>query len=283
MQFSDEFRRGLASTFFLTCINCGNRKTIASDQMRNKKRSNVNEAACLGIVSIGSGLYNLQEFCANLNIPCMSYPAFYRIDKRLQIDWWSLAKKLQDEALAAEIKIAKDLGEVDSAGNALIAVKCDGSWQTRSYGNNFKSLAGCAAIIGMKTNKIMYMDVKNRYCHVCKTAQSRCTPPNFHECNANYTGSPAGMETQIIVEGFKFCEQKGARFNKFIGDGDSSTYKQLRDLRLYKNPVVFIDKFDCMNHIDKNFGKKFRSLLTNTKFNQAGRQLLTIKMGNSIF
>lgn len=126
------------------------------------------------------------------------------------------------------------------------------------------------------------MDVKNKYCHVCKIAQSKNTPPNFHECNANYTGPSTGMENQIILEGFKHCEGLGARFNKFIGDGDSSTYKNLRDLRLYKNPVVYIDKYDCVGHLHKNFGKNYIKLL-NTKYNRTNRQLLTRKMGNDFF
>lgn len=279
MNFSGETRKGLASIYDIECSNCGTKKGISSDNYKNKRQSNVNQAAAIGIVSIGSGLYNLQEFCAHLNIPTMCYQTFYTIDKKFQGDWWDLAKKLQEESLDEEIQLAARLNEIDSSGNALIPVKCDGSWQTRSFGTNYRSLAGSAVIIGVRTNKIIYMDVKNKYCHVCKIAQSKHTPPNVHKCNANYTGPSTGMENAIIVEGFKYCAEKGARFHQFIGDGDSSTYKTLKDLRLYKNPVVFIDKFDCCNHLDKNYGKKYRALLTNTKFSQAGRQLLTRKMG----
>lgn len=278
MTFTKESRRALASTFCLSCTNCGSMKKIYSDD-KKKNQSKVNEAAALGIVSIGLGFYHLEEFCTILNIPCMSYKTYNRIDKNLQKDWWALAKKSQDEALTEEIRLAKELNEVDSAGNALIAVKADGSWHTRCYFSNYTSLAGCAAIIGVRTNKIIYMDVKNKYCHVCKVAQANFTPPNVHECNANYDGPSAGMENQIIIEGFKYCDSKGARFNKFIGDGDSSTYKNLRDLRLYKNPTVYIDKFDCVNHLDKNFGKKYIALCSSTKYNRIGRNLLTRKIG----
>lgn len=280
MSFTKESRKGLASTFRLSCMNCGSIKNVHSDQYKNNNQSKTNEAAALGIVSVGLGFYHLEEFCTNLSIPCMSYKTYYRVDKNLQNDWWTLAKKMQEEALTEEIQLAKEMNEVDSAGNALIAVKCDGSWHTRSFGSNYTSLAGCAVIIGMRTNKILYMDVKNKYCHVCKIAQSNNTPPNIHECNANYSGPSTGMENEIIVEGFKYCEQKGARFNKFVGDGDSSTYKNLRDLRLYKNPTVFIDKFDCVNHLHKNFGKKYIALGSDTKFKIAGRKLLSRRIGN---
>lgn len=53
------------------------------------------------------------------------------------------------------------------------------------------------------------------------------------------------METAIIVDGFKFCAEKGARFHKLIGDGDSSTYMAIRDLRLYKDPEMETEKYEC--------------------------------------
>lgn len=277
MSITKESRKGLASTFSLSCTNGCKTKKIHSDRS-NKNQSKPNEAAALGIASVGLGFYHLEEFCTILNIPCMSYKTYHRMDENLQNDWWTLAKKSQEDALNEEIRLAKELNEVDSSGNALIAVKADGSWHTRSYGSNFTSLAGCAAIIGVRTNKIIYMDVKSKYCHVCKIAQANYTPPNMHKCNANYDGPSSGMEKAIIVEGFKYCETKGARFNKFIGDGDSNTYKSLRDLRLYKNPFVYIEKFDCVNHLDKNFGKKYIALCD--KVNKAARNLLTRKIGN---
>lgn len=271
---------GMSSTFSFSCTNGCKSKKIRSDQINKKDQFKVNEAAALGIASVGLGFFHLEEFCTILNIPCMSYKTYHRMDVKNQKDWWDLTKKSQEDALNEEIRLAKELKEVDSAGNALIAVEIDGSWHTRSFGSNFTSLAGCAVIIGVRTNKIVYMDIKSKYCHVCKIAQANCTPPNVHECNKNYDGPSSGMENEIIVEGFKYCETKGARFHKFIGDGDASTYKTLRDLRLYKNPFVYIEKFDCLNHLDKNFGKKYIALCSK-KENTAARNLLTRRMGNN--
>lgn len=277
--FTKETRRGLASKYHFTCSSCYRKKHIDSCP-KVKCQANNNEAAVNGIISIGLGYYHLQEFLTHFNIPCMSYQTFYNVEKRLQTDWWELAKKLETEALEEEKKLAKGHNEIDSAGNALIAVKVDGSWPTRSYSKNFKSLAGCAAIVGVRTNKVMYTHVKNKYCHTCKIAASKSLPPNLHQCNANWTGPSTGMETAIIVEGFKYCAEKGARFHKFVGDGDSSTYKTLRDLRLYQNPTVYIDKLHCVTHVHKNFYKKFAALETNKKFNPNTRKLISTKIGN---
>ncbi|KAG4072233.1 hypothetical protein HA402_005955 [Bradysia odoriphaga] len=193
-----------------------------------------------------------------------------------------LEEQLEEEHLQEEIRLAIAAGEVDSAGNALIIVEFDGSWGKRFNGKSYSSLSGCAAIIGLRTNKILYSDVKSKYCHVCKMAQSRNAPPNQHDCNKNYDGPSSGMETQIIVEGFIHCASKGARFTKYVGDGDSSTYKALRDLHLYKDPELEIEKFECVNHLFRNFWKKFDDLLESTKFCRRGRKLLSSSLGGDI-
>lgn len=217
---------------------------------------------------------------SHLNIPCMCYSTFHKIDKKLQDAWWKVAKKLEEDALNEEIRLAKENNEVDSAGNALIAVEIDGSWGKRSFTNNFSSLSGCAAIIGRRTNKIIYADVKNKYCHICKIAETKDIQPRVHVCKANYDGPSSRMETAIIVKGFMFLAEKGVIVNKFIGDGDSSTYKALRELPLYKDTGVDLEKFHCENHIYRNFGKKCNTLPTNTKFKRSGRKLLPQTLGN---
>lgn len=316
MVFEKEIKRGLLSVFTFQCTSCGKRKRLESSHLRNNKGANVNQGAVTGIVSIGLGHYHLQEFFSHLDITTMSYPTYHKLDKQLQVNTWKLAKKLEDEALQEEIRLAIENGDVDSAGNALISVEFDGSWGKRSYGCNFSSLSGCAAIIGLRTGKILYSGVKNKYCHTCAIAESRinrlkqheCSKnneepsrgietscntcsiielcnirPKEHECNKNYDGPSSGMETQIIVEGFKFCAEKGSRFTKFIGDRDSSTYKALRDLRLYKNPDLQIEKFECVNHLFRNFRKAFTKLLANTKFKLKGRKLLRAMLGKTDF
>lgn len=274
-----EIKRGLMSVFIFECTCCGVMKRVESCPYKTTE-ANVNEGAVSGIVSIGLGYSHLQEFLAHINVPGMSYPTYLEFDKKFQINAWKLAKQLEEQSLMEEIRLAKEDGQIDSSGNALISVEFDGSWGKRSYGKNFSSLSGCAAIIGLRTGKILYSDVKNKYCHTCKIAQSKFTPPNNHECNRNYDGASSGMETEIIVDGFKFCAAKGARFTKYIGDGDSSTHKALKDLRLYKNPDLDIEKFECVNHLFRNFYKKMDDLLVNTKFSKNGRKLLSATLGN---
>lgn len=281
MTFHDELRRGLRSTFMFECGDCGNSIKIGSCPNYDDT-DNINMSSVVGITSVGLGYYHLQEFLAHLNIPSMSYSTYHKYEEDLQDKYREIAKKLEAEALIEEIQISKDRNEVDSAGNALIPVEFDGSWEKRAYTNNFTSLSGCAAIIGIRTRKILYSDVKRKYCHVCKIAQSSMTPVREHKCRTNYDGPSSGMETKIVVEGFKHCAENGARFNKYVGDGDSSTYKALRDLDLYQEPHVLIEKFECVNHLFRNFLKAFKALLRSPKVSIKGRKQLSLETGQFV-
>lgn len=281
MSLISETKRGLKSTFKFQCEKCGIIRKVVSSPMRDQS-FNCNENAVLGINSIGSGFYHLQEFLTQMNVPCFSNTTYDSISKEQQADWWEMATKSALEALQDEVLQAKNAGLVDSKGNALIAVIADGSWGKRSYGKGFNSLSGCAVIIGLRTKKVIWFGVRNKYCHVCKIAQSKNTPVREHECNKDFSGPSSSMEPDILLEGFKKCEEHGARFYKFIADGDSSTYKALRDLRIYQNPDLFIEKLECVNHLYRNFRSKFNFISKVTKFNAALRKYITPKRGNDI-
>lgn len=281
MLFTRETKLGFRSIFHYTCSNCGVMYDIQSST-KNDICMSVNKMAVLGITSAGSGFYNMEEFTANLNIPCMSSSTFDVENKKLQEEWGKLGQYFSELALKEEIEHSVATGNVDTSGNALITVICDGSWGKRSYGKGFSSLSGCAAIVGFYTKKILYYGVKNKYCHTCAMSYAKFCPPNDHKCNISYVGPSSGMETKIIVEGFQACERLGARFNKTISDGDSSAYKELRELCIYRNPDVVIEKLECVNHLYKNARKKIDALSSDTKYPLRYRKLLKSSLGKSL-
>lgn len=278
MKREKEIKKGLRSIFEFRCENCNVLQRVESSA-KNDESMSVNEAAVLGITSTGNGFYHLEELCAHLEIPCMSSKTFDLENKKLQSIWWELAQKQAEEALSNEIRLAIAANEVDSSGNALIRVVCDGSWGKRSYGKGFNSLSGCAVIIGMRTKKVIYFGVKNKYCHTCKISYSKTCPPNEHDCNINYVGPSSCMEAEIIVEGFEACERKGARFHQLVADGDSSTYKEIKERGMYKNPDVTVEKFECVNHLFRNYTKQFLQLKKLTKYKKDSRDHITANKG----
>lgn len=90
------------------------------------------------------------------------------------------------------------------------------------------------------------------------------------------------MEADIILEGFRTCQDQGARFRQLIADGDSSTYKTLRDFRIYTNPDLFIEKLECVNHLCRNFRTKFSNLNKITRFDCTLRKHVKPSKGNDI-
>ena len=98
----------------------------------------------------------------------------------------------------------------------------DGGWSKHTHKHSYNAKLGIAIITGKATGKILYMGVCNKFCSICNRHPEQ--PPRFR----NWNGSSAAMETDIIFEGFKKCEQQhGIRYTTFIGDGDSSVYSSL--------------------------------------------------------
>ncbi|KAH6927254.1 hypothetical protein HPB50_001130 [Hyalomma asiaticum] len=85
----------------------------------------------------------------------------------------------------------------------------------------------CAAIIGHRMRKVLYIGVKNKTCAMCARTPQGATPKQ-HQCEKNWHGSSTSMEQSIIVEGFKnSVELHGLKYTGLIDDGDSSTYRSI--------------------------------------------------------
>lgn len=280
MTLIGETKKGLNSIFKFRCDKCGTLRNLQSCPNKNGF-FNCNEEAVLAINMIGSGFYHLEEFLSNLNVPCMGGTLYNSISKLQQADWEALAKKSAVNSLKEEVELAAAAGEIDVKGNALVAVIADGGWAKRSYGKKFNSLSGCAVLIGVRTKKVVFYGTRSKYCHVCKSHKGD-DPPKEHECNINYKGPSSGMEADIILEGFKYSEQHGARFHKLIADGDSTTYKILRDYRVYKDPDLVIEKLECVNHLCRNFRSKFGFLEKVCKFDSKLRKQVKPSKANDM-
>lgn len=170
-----EIIQGFNTIYKFKCNKCGVIRKLESCP-RKTNALNVNEDAVLGITSIGSGHYHLKELFTNLDVPVMGNTLYDNIQNEQQGDWFSAAKESALQALYEEIELAEAIGSVDSNGNALIVAISDGGWGKRSYGKAFNSLSGCAVLVGLRTKKIIFYGTRNKYCHTCRIAQSKCTP-----------------------------------------------------------------------------------------------------------
>lgn len=74
------------------------------------------------------------------------------------------------------------------------------------------------AIIGLKTKKILFIGIKNKYCIICQKSKTKNEIKPVHECFMNWTKASTSMEADGVVEGFKnSISMHGLKYNQIIG------------------------------------------------------------------
>lgn len=260
-----EKKMGLSSKISFYCNMCN--ITLIVDTINTKERD-INIDSVLGTNLIGTGFSGIEELFAVMDIPVMSSNTYKAKQKIVGKDIIVVSKKSMFDAVEEEKRIAIEKGEVDRDGIPLITVIADGVWNKRSYKANFSSLSGAAVIVGYYTQKVIFMNVRNKYCKVCVD-----NPEKEHDCNQDFQGSSTSMEADILVEGFlKSEKEQGCIYKYLIADGDSSVYKKILDARPYKN--VSVEKIECRNHLFRNFRNNMKKIIANTSHRLTDRKVI---------
>ena len=131
------------------------------------------------------------------------------------------------EAGKEERRLAIEAGEYHQ-GVPAITVILDAGWSKRSHKHSYNARSGAGIIIGARTNKILYLGVRNKYCTGCilearkaATEETGTSNKHHHTCYRNYdpSQSSSSMEPDIILEGFRRAEKMhGVRYLRFIGE-----------------------------------------------------------------
>ncbi|KAK5639603.1 hypothetical protein RI129_012095 [Pyrocoelia pectoralis] len=275
LNFVSEQRYGYISKLTFKCKVCNYVDSICTDKLEETEM-NLNMATVSATISIGAGYSQLKEFSSALNIPTPS-SATYGLYQEKVFDIYNLvAVEEMETAAKEEARLALENGEVDKDGYPLIAVIADGAWSKRSYRTNYNALSGVACILGLRTKKVIYMSVKNKFCIICARKDRYVDGKRpEHICYKNWSGTSTGMEAAIIVEGFKnSVNMYGIKYIKLVGDGDSSVYRKLREVMPY-GPGIMIQKIECKNHILRNYINKLKELSKKPK--------TALKLKNALF
>lgn len=149
-------------------------------------------------------------------------------------------------------------GDVTDTGIPFITVIVDGGWSHRSFGHRYTSSSGVACVIGWRTKKLLYVGVRNKYCYTCEYRKRNHLSTEHEMCFKNWNGTSAGMESDMIVEAFcSSMDVHGIQYRVMIGDGDSSTFKKIKENVPYGRHVM---KRECANHVVKNYTKNLFNL-----------------------
>ena len=82
------------------------------------------------------------------------------------------------------------------------------------------------------------------------------------DCQANYSGSAPGIETEVAIRIFGRSVQKhGAYYLKYYGNGDSKSYEKVQNICNGKHAT----KYECIGHYQKRVGNRLRELREKTK------------------
>lgn len=84
-------------------------------------------------------------------------------------------------------------------------------------------------------------------------------------CQITHDGSAQAMETAgaVIMFGRSF-RKHNLRYNPYVSDGDSKAYSAVCEAAPYGN-AYFIQKEECVGHIQKRMGARLRKLVTSYK------------------
>ena len=144
-------------------------------------------------------------------------------------------------------------------------VSFDASWHRRGHFSN----QGFAAAIDSDFGKVLDYQLYDRVCYPCSNwneERKANNPEEYTEywwkhkavCTANYSGSSQSMESSAAVEIWhRSIAQHDLVYGTYIGDGDSSSYRNLLKSDPYDG-VVSVKKEECLGHVQKRFKKRLR-------------------------
>lgn len=207
-----------------------------------------------------------------LKAPTSSYVSFQM--------WKGTLIKEMTEAGEEEKMLAEASGDFCEDGTTpWITVVVDGGWSHRSHGHRYSANSGVAVIVGKRTQKLLYLGVRNKLCSTCEYYAKKGERKE-HSCYRNWDQSSGAMEADILVEGFqRSTEMHGVQYRTFIGDGDSSVYYQLQTRVDYGR---FIKKNECANHVVKCYTSRLYSIAKESKGTRSllsGPRIKRIKNG----
>lgn len=258
LKFMKERRNGLLSQYVFECKMCKKIEYIHSEDP--KRKMSINTAVVEGVMCTGNGYSQWNEICGVLNMPNMDCKTYTNIEQCLAPTIEECALEEMIAAGEEEKRLAILNGDVDEGGYPLVTVVADGSWAKRSYKSGFSSSSGAGCIVGLRTKKVLFLGVRNSYCCICARATKLHIVASEHRCFINWRDSANAMEAHIIAEGFsRSMEMHGLKFNKLVGDGDSSIMKKIMQQMPY-GPNLIVQKIECKNHLLRNFCNKMKAL-----------------------
>ena len=153
------------------CLKCNGTFTIPSSSRittsTGKKFWTVNVGAVLRQMATGGGVSRLQQV---MGVASVSKQTFTTTERFITEEVERQLSQTMLDAGKEERKYAEGSGKYFQ-GVPAITIIIDGGWSKRSHKHSYNAKSGVAVIIGMHTNKLLFLGVRNEYCSTCSIAK----------------------------------------------------------------------------------------------------------------
>eukprot|EP00112_Aurelia_sp_Birch-Aquarium-sp1_P003132 Seg1349.9 transcript_id=Seg1349.9/GoldUCD/mRNA.D3Y31 product="hypothetical protein" protein_id=Seg1349.9/GoldUCD/D3Y31 len=259
-----EKRMGYAHNLKLQCTVCTwqfsyyTSETVEFKKGRGRSFHEINLRAGVAFREIGKGHQGLENFSRIMNMHGIASNAFSNIQEEMFQAYEKVAKASMARK-AAEVRGKEDVKLDSDPSISLCEVSLEESWQKRGH----SSLNGLVTTICDGT--CIDRHVMTKYCKGCKKWEAKMGSKEYddwlldHDCPVNHNKSSGAMEGAgaLII----FCssvEKHKLIYSHYIGDGDTSAFKEVVDAQPYKDFDVVPLKLECVGHIQKRLGTQLR-------------------------
>ena len=271
---------GLQSHFILHCIRCHTvvaefasslcvgespKEAINNPMAYMRRPAEVNTRATFAVHCTSLSWRDFRLLCALMDLPVPNKD----LNKRALESVKACATQVSQESMslaALDVRSRENAVPSKVPGAMNCDVSFDASWHRRGHYSN----QGFAAAIDAVTNKVLDYVLYQRVCRKCSrwSAEMRSSQPDDYstfwaehqlECAANFTGSSQSMEGAGALELWKRSVAKNNLvYSTYIGDGDSSSFKNLLQADPYKG-IEIVRKEECLGHVQKRLKQHLKT------------------------
>jgi hypothetical protein len=277
-----EVKMGVASTFTFRCKACRFHRELKSSKEHTyagDKYAENNTRVAAATLAIGKNYTTICKFLAYLNLPpLMAYRFWQKNMAMLDEVYQQAAEDSMLQAADEERQLAMVPAAVATEGEMPvvedvvqdITCSCDGTWQKRGFSSN----NGVCTVLTATGKKVLDVEVMSRYCNSCAAQRKRLNAADFaiwhqnhverNQCDCNHTGSAGAMEPAGMLRIFqRSIPKRRLRYVKYLGDGDSKTFKTLLEAEPPLYPGTALTKLECTGHVQKRAKTKLASVISN--------------------
>ena len=224
-------------------------------------KNEVNTRAIVGVHSTSASWQDFRLLCCIMDLPIPS-EAIHRAKVHKFVE-------TTNTVVARSMKLSADNVYLQSSSLPSIipgAINCtvsfDASWHRRGHYSN----QGFAAVIDSEFGKVLDYVLYDRVCIKCSqwpNERKEKEPDEYNEywiqhkdsCTLNYKDTSQSMESSAAVEIWhRSIEKNQLVYDTYIGDGDSSSFKNLLKSNPYKS-LFTVRKEECLGHVQKRLKK----------------------------